>query len=185
MTLLTAAALLVFIVLGRWQWERGVLKDALASQFAQGGDLVTDLGPQGTRDLPRYTQVRVRGEWMADRQFLLDNRTRDGRAGYEVLTPLQLEDGREVLVNRGWIPFGGRRDQLPDVASGLPSVPVQGAAGVLGVSLGGGGSIATGLPVADRPARSRADSEAHTRGQGIALPPSNHFHEAVNHVQTL
>ena len=101
MTLLTAAALLVFIVLGRWQWERGVLKDALALQFAQGGDLVTDLGPQGTRDLPRYTQVRVRGEWVADRQFLLDNRTRDGRAGYEVLTPLQLEDGREVLVNRG------------------------------------------------------------------------------------
>jgi cytochrome oxidase assembly protein ShyY1 len=123
MTLLTAAALLAFIALGRWQWERGVAKDELASQFAQGGDAVTDLGPRGTLDLPRYTQVRVRGEWVADRQFLLDNRTRDGRAGYEVLTPLQLEDGREVLVNRGWIPFGGRRDQLPEVASGLPTDP--------------------------------------------------------------
>ena len=124
MTLLTAAALLAFIALGRWQWDRGVGKDALALQFAQGGDLVTDLGPRGTRDLPRYTQVRARGVWVADRQFLLDNRTRDGRAGYEVLTPLQLEDGREVLVNRGWIPFSGRRDMLPEVASGLPTVSV-------------------------------------------------------------
>ena len=124
MTLLTAAALLAFIALGRWQWERGVGKDAVASQFAHGGDAVTELGWQGTADLPRFAQVRVRGEWVADRQFLLDNRTRDGRAGYEVLTPLRLEDGRRILVNRGWLPFNGRRDQLPQVASGLPTDPV-------------------------------------------------------------
>jgi surfeit locus 1 family protein len=61
----------------------------------------------------------VTGEWDAARQFLLDNRTRDGRAGYEVLTPLRLVDGRWLLVNRGWLPFEGRRDRLPEVATGL------------------------------------------------------------------
>ena len=120
MTALVIVVLCVFITLGRWQWGRGEAKDVLAAEFAQGGGAVVTLTSQGTRELPRYAQVRVRGEWEPDRQFLLDNRTRDGRAGYEVLTPLRLEDGRRVLVNRGWVPFGGRRDQLPEVVSGLP-----------------------------------------------------------------
>ncbi len=47
-------------------------------------------------------------------QFLLDNMTHAGRAGYEVLTPLLLDDGRVLLVNRGWLPLpDGRRDELP------------------------------------------------------------------------
>lgn len=128
MTLVVVVVLCVFIALGRWQWGRGVAKDALAAQFTRGGDAVLELGGQGTDVLPRFALLRVRGEWEADRQFLLDNRTREGRAGYEVLTPLRLEDGRRVLVNRGWIPFSGRRDRLPEVVSGLPrgAVTVQG-----------------------------------------------------------
>lgn len=120
MTALVIVVLCVFIALGRWQWSRGVAKDALAAEFERGGAAVVALVSQGTRDLPRYAQVDLRGEWDAARQFLLDNRTRDGRAGYEVLTPLRLPDGRRVLVNRGWLPSDGRRDRLPDVVSGLP-----------------------------------------------------------------
>jgi surfeit locus 1 family protein len=38
-----------------------------------------------------------------------------GRPGYRVLTPLQLEGGAWVLVDRGWIAPGATRAQLPDV----------------------------------------------------------------------
>jgi surfeit locus 1 family protein len=50
-----------------------------------------------------------------EHQFLLDNRTHDGRAGYEVLTPLERTNGQTVLIDRGWVAFTGRRDKLPNV----------------------------------------------------------------------
>lgn len=116
MTGLTLLLLLLFLNLGRWQWERGEFKQSLRQQFEQGAQTMTALGARSTSALPRFAQVSVRGRWDSARQFLLDNRTRDGQAGYEVLTPLQLEDGRWLLVNRGWVPFSGYRDRLPDVS---------------------------------------------------------------------
>jgi len=119
MTALTVLLLAVFISLGRWQWGRAEQKEALARGFAAGAEQAQPLGALSTATLPRYAVVSVTGEWHTARQFLLDNRTRDGRAGYEVLTPLRLADGRWLLVNRGWLPFEGRRDRLPEVATGL------------------------------------------------------------------
>ena len=35
-----------------------------------------------------YRRVRASGEWIAERQFFVDNQIRDGRAGFHVITPL-------------------------------------------------------------------------------------------------
>ena len=115
MTGLTLALLALFIGLGRWQWGRGDYKAELREQFVAGQGPATALGARPTTGLARFARVVVQGRWDDQRQFLLDNRTRDGRAGYEVLTPLQLADGRWLLVNRGWLPFSGFRDRLPEV----------------------------------------------------------------------
>ena len=66
-----------------------------------------------------YTRVQISGEWLPDRQFLWDNRTHKGRAGFEVITPMRTADGLLVLINRGWLPLGVTRAELPDVS--LPS----------------------------------------------------------------
>ena len=119
MTGLTVVLCLLFLSLGRWQWGRAEQKRELWAQFDRGAGEVVALGTRTMTELPRYARVRVEGRWEPRRQFLLDNRTHEGRAGYEVLTPLWLDDGRVVLVNRGWVPFGGYRDQLPDVSAEL------------------------------------------------------------------
>ena len=119
MTVLTLVLLVLFVSLGRWQWGRAEFKSAQQREFAVGAQQQQSLGDRSTQELARYARLTVSGEWDEGRQFLLDNRTRDGRAGYEVLTPLRLEDGRWLLVNRGWVPFSGYRDTLPDVTASL------------------------------------------------------------------
>jgi len=118
MTVATLCLLTLFIGLGRWQWDRAATKELIVADFERANTML-ELGTTTTRELPAFAKVSVRGVWDSERQFLLDNRTRDGRAGYEVLTPLQLPDGRWLLVNRGWLAFEGYRDRLPDVASSL------------------------------------------------------------------
>jgi surfeit locus 1 family protein len=77
---------------------------------------VLALDSLGLNEVPRFQRVSVIGRFDAEHQFLLDNRTYEGKAGYEVLTPLERPDGRVALVDRGWVPFSGLRDRLPGVA---------------------------------------------------------------------
>jgi len=105
-----------FVSLGRWQWQRGHLRQTQMEEFARGTDRVLPLGSRGLDEIPRFQRISAMGHFDTQRQFLLDNRSHEGQAGYEVLTPLELLDGRTVLVNRGWIPFTGYRDRLPNVA---------------------------------------------------------------------
>lgn len=115
MTLVTLVLLAGFVNLGRWQWHRGVDKQAVWAEYERN----PPAGALGTRrfdDLERFAHVSVHGTFDSQHQFVLDNRSHDGAPGYEVLTPFALADGRRILVNRGWVPFPGTRDVLPDIS---------------------------------------------------------------------
>ncbi len=118
MSLLTLVGVLLFAQLGRWQWHRADEKRALAAAFVAGAaDFSSELGHRSSAELPRYTQLRVQGHFEPERQFLLDNMIHAGRAGYQVLTPFRLSDGRLLLVNRGWLALpGDRRDTTPNLS---------------------------------------------------------------------
>lgn len=132
--LLTAAMLPLFISLGFWQWQRGQARQVSWDQFERNDTPAIEAPAASLAGLPRYTRVRLRGEFDGERQFLLDNISHQGAPGYEVLTVLRLPDGSRLLVNRGWLPFSGYRDRLPDVslpgaaapdpAAGPPAVAV-------------------------------------------------------------
>jgi surfeit locus 1 family protein len=116
LTLLTLAACVFFVNLGRWQWAKGNLREAQALEFARGSETPVPLDARSLSKVERFQRVRVYGHFDTAHQFLLDNRTYDGRAGYEVLTPLDRADGATILVDRGWVPFTGYRDRLPEVS---------------------------------------------------------------------
>jgi surfeit locus 1 family protein len=113
--LVAVAFAALFVRLGTWQWHRGLDREAQWAAVARGGAQAIDLGARALTEVPLYQRVRVSGELDGAHQFLLDNRTFQGRAGFEVLTPLARRTLPLVLVDRGWVPFGGVRRQLPDV----------------------------------------------------------------------
>lgn len=114
-TLLTVLLCALFVSLGRWQWHRGELRQAEWDRFAAGTERVLPLGSRGVDEVARFQRISLVGRFDTAHQFLLDNRVAQGRAGFEVLTPLQRPNGRMVLIDRGWVPFSGVRARLPAV----------------------------------------------------------------------
>ncbi len=106
----------LFVRFGAWQWHKGMQREQEWTRFARGADQVIALGARAVSDVPLFQRVSVTGRLESARQFLLDNRTYRGRAGYEVLTPLTRAGAAVLLVDRGWVPFSGSRARLPDIA---------------------------------------------------------------------
>jgi surfeit locus 1 family protein len=101
-----------FARLGAWQLERMAQKEALFARFDAAPEL--PLG-EAIRADARFARVHAWGRFDTKRHLLLDNRIHQGRAGVHVLTPFITEDGRTVLVNRGWLPLAPDRRVLPEV----------------------------------------------------------------------
>lgn len=117
-TLATIVLLPILISLGFWQLDRAEQKRELLRQYQQqegrGAVNLNELTP-GQEVYP-YQHVEVTGRFDNGQQFLLDNKVYQGRAGYEVITPLLVSDGKPaILINRGWIPQTASRMQLPAV----------------------------------------------------------------------
>lgn len=107
---------------GFWQLDRAEEKRRIGvAQSYRGEKSAVDLRPGllevAELDRLTYRRARASGRYRQDRQYLLDNRTHEGVAGYHVLTPLRLEASEvHVLVNRGWLPVGPDRGRLPDIS---------------------------------------------------------------------
>jgi surfeit locus 1 family protein len=103
------AAFVVLLGLGTWQVERLHWKEALLTTIDQRihaaplplAEVEAKFGETGDVD---YWPVTVTGRFLhsGERHFFA---THEGDSGFYVYTPLQLADGRFVLVNRGFVPY--------------------------------------------------------------------------------
>lgn len=109
-------ALGILISLGTWQverlhWKEGLLADIaerraaapvpladIETVAAQGGDI-------------EYRTVTASGRYInsKERHFFATWR---GQTGYYIYTPLQLADGRYILVNRGFVPYENKEPEM-------------------------------------------------------------------------
>lgn len=116
-TLFFCLVLMLLISLSLWQLTRAKEKATLLQRYEHSIKQPTlDLTTlDNWQQLPLFQQVRLRGHYDNQHQFLLDNRMKKGQAGYEVLTPFY-SDQRLIMINRGWIPRLSSRRQLPSLA---------------------------------------------------------------------
>ena len=126
--------------LGVWQLQRAAEK--AAAQAGQAEALARAPTPIDAAVLARLAAdpraiteldgalVSLRGEFDAEHTVFLDNRTRQGVAGFHVLAPLRVPGSDQVvMVLRGWIPRDPRdRTRLLPLSSPEGPVEVQGLA---------------------------------------------------------
>jgi cytochrome oxidase assembly protein ShyY1 len=123
--LLCIAAVVGMVMAGFWQLrrldERRTANAAFVERIEQEPVSLDDLLPaDGTPSADALDDVVNRrvlasGSYLAD-QVVLFNRSQGGSAVDNVLTPLVLDDGRVVIVNRGAIPVEGELPAPPAVA---------------------------------------------------------------------
>lgn len=114
--------------LGQWQWGKAELKATRQAVYDQGEALPVLAWREALAmgEAAYYRRVRVSGRFLPDYLVLLDNRVQDGRAGYHVITPLDVGQGIRVLVNRGWLEATADRRQVPTVATPAGGQTVEG-----------------------------------------------------------
>ena len=111
---LTIVLVAAMCALGTWQIDRGQEKAALLARYAAAADAPPREVTAGTWAEPgQVERAIVRGSFDGSRQLLLDNQSHNRQPGYRVWTPLMLEHGGVLIVDRGWIPGGGDRSALP------------------------------------------------------------------------
>ncbi|HET8727736.1 MAG TPA: SURF1 family protein [Alphaproteobacteria bacterium] len=113
-TVLMLPMLAVLIGLGSWQLQRLEWKTGILATIDERIEAPPEPMPAAFDDPEawNYRRVRVEGRFLHDRELFLAGRTFQGRAGYQIMTPLVRTDAAQqqvVLVNRGWIP-SDRRD---------------------------------------------------------------------------
>ena len=120
-TLVTLLLTGFLLSLGFWQLDRAEQKREILGSYQgdEDGAVIRINADMKSAAGLEYQPASSIGRYDSDHQLLLDNRTHEGRAGYQVLTPFIMRDSEvAVLVNRGWLAMGDSRDQLPDIAVG-------------------------------------------------------------------
>lgn len=110
-TIATVAGLAVLLGLGTWQLDRLAWKQQVLEARAQrinapaigAADIAGEIG----LDTLEYRPLVLTGRFDGARALKLLSRTRDGRPGFHVITPLTDDTGAVFLVDRGWAPVAG------------------------------------------------------------------------------
>ncbi len=111
--LFVAALAVAMVLLGLWQLDRldqrrdrnADITDRLGLPVVDVTELVSPSDPYEQGEVVRFRLATATGEYRSEDEVLIRNRTLQETPGYWVMTPLVLDDGTAVVVNRGWVPF--------------------------------------------------------------------------------
>ncbi|UJP10935.1 SURF1 family protein [Microbacterium sp. KUDC0406] len=111
--------------LSHWQFDRNQEKAHQIQLVEENFDadpvsLAETIPADGALDpADQWRPVRLQGTYLPEDTVLARNRPHDGTVAFEVLVPFQNEDGRVLLINRGWVP--PTEDSQPSPVPAPPS----------------------------------------------------------------
>ena len=108
--------------LGFWQLDRAEEKRGIESTIVAAQSNPAQLVEANEILDKEHYRVLLNGYFDTNKQFIYDNQIVKGNAGYYVLTPFVLNAQTAILVNRGFVPWYGKRGELVDIKiDGHPS----------------------------------------------------------------
>ena len=113
--LVVGFAVACYTLLAPWQFgreeQREAQERAIATADATPPVPLAQLVPPGSAVTPeqQWRQVTITGSYLPDAEAVVRLRTLDGKPAVEVLTPMRLDDGRVVAVDRGLTPADAGR----------------------------------------------------------------------------
>ncbi len=120
-TLLSLFFLPILLSLGFWQLERAeqkrTLLKAYLQQQSQNPVSLNALSSKDLNDFSDYQRISAEGQFDNEHIWLIDNKTRQGKVGYELLQLFVVNEQLSVLVNRGWL-------EAPRLRTDLPALPL-------------------------------------------------------------
>lgn len=119
--LIVVAGVVLMINLGFWQLRRLDQRQEFNAQVTSRIDVpavALDELVTSDPDAVEWRSVEVHGTYLPNEELVVVNRSQAGRAGDMTVTPMQLDDGRILLVERGFVPLGAAGEPPPagDVA---------------------------------------------------------------------
>lgn len=139
--LLAASLVVLFVNFGFWQLRRlnerqaynALLEERLAAPaspfLALRSELSEESIARASDDNPlAYRRASATGRYDPEHEVLQRSRSYSGQPGYHVLTPLVMESGEALLIDRGWVPFEW---DDPPVPQALPPESPVSLSGVL------------------------------------------------------
>jgi len=117
---LVLVGIFAFINFGFWQLDRldqrrefnSVVTSRIDQPVVGVQTIVSEIAssPLASQDdavaAVEWRSINAAGTYLVDEELIVVNRSQGGRAGDNVVTPMVLDDGRILLVNRGFVPLG-------------------------------------------------------------------------------
>jgi cytochrome oxidase assembly protein ShyY1 len=125
--LLCLGGIVLMVNLSLWQWNRlqerqdfnAVVEERREQDVVRLVEIVPAGSDAATAEAVEWRPAQAEGTYLEDESFLVVNRSQGGTAGSNLVTPMLLDDGRVLLVNRGFLALD---DELPPLPAGRVTV---------------------------------------------------------------
>jgi surfeit locus 1 family protein len=125
MTLLCVLLISLFSLLGNWQLHRAREKTTMLTEQAHQANQPPIAWSPNRVSPKQYQTISVSGQYLTQ-NFLLDNQYHAHQIGYQVLTPMLLDNEHILLIDRGWIAGDPSRRTLPPITQPSQTVRLSG-----------------------------------------------------------